>query len=105
MDGSGDSPCGCMGVVCSVCVSPSGSDGLGAGRNRLAMPETTMPGWRPSNGASREMVPRIRWRKGDEALYGPWFDYFNRVSLSRSSGDAGEAIPAIPHLQPTDRPW
>ena len=38
--------------------------GDGAGRNRLAIPDTTIPGWRPSRGASSDTVPRILWRKG-----------------------------------------
>lgn len=36
--------------------------GDGAGRNRLAMPDTMIPGCSPSNGASSEMVPRMRCR-------------------------------------------
>lgn len=56
----------------SLCLPSPATGGLGDGLNRLAIPDTTIPGWRPSNGASREMVPRIRCRKGDEVLYGCW---------------------------------
>src|SRR5690349_17197928 len=66
MAGSGERLSDCPGLTASSATA----DGLGAGRKRLAMPETTMPGWRPSSGASRETVPKIRWRKGDDdALY------------------------------------
>lgn len=43
------------------CSLPGGS---GALRNRLVMPDTTMPGCRPKRGASSEMLPRMRCRKG-----------------------------------------
>ncbi len=39
-------------------------DGSGDLRKRLAMPDTMMPGWRPRNGESSEIVPRIRCLKG-----------------------------------------
>lgn len=41
----------------SSCSLPGGS---GAFLKRLAIPDLMMPGWRPSRGASREIVPRIR---------------------------------------------
>jgi len=74
MDGSGESRCDCVELAYSVRASSLAGGGLGAGLKRLAMPETTMPGWRPSSGASREMVPTMRWRKGD-VLYGLWLGY------------------------------
>lgn len=34
--------------------------GLSAGRNKLAMPETMIPGCSPRKGESNDIVPRIR---------------------------------------------
>lgn len=44
------------------CGLPVGA--LGAGANRDAMPETTIPGCKPRKGESREIVPKMRCLKG-----------------------------------------
>jgi hypothetical protein len=57
-------------VVAGVSMVEEDSPGVGAGdgsspeRKRLEMPATTMPGWRPRNGQSMAMVPRMRCLKG-----------------------------------------